>query len=141
MRKKVLRMLSMILCAVYVLSLPVVVKAEEPVYYDTEQGRFVNDLDSYLVQLNSGTIEPFDSKVTNYESDVTPFDLSDPSEKCSNILGHKWGGWGDWSEVSRIHYPKPPCIANMERWRFCTRKNCNAHQIETDAVWVQICNH
>lgn len=110
-------------------------------YYDTEEGRFVNDIDDYLLQLNNGMITPFDSTITNYESNITPLDLSDPSEKCSNIFGHKWGDWGSWEEVSRVHFPKPPCIVNMERWHFCTRTHCSAYQIETDTVWVDVCTH
>lgn len=146
-KKNVIQVFSLILCAVCMLVLPsTVVRAEEPtneesVYYDTEQGRFVQDLDDYLTKLNSGLITPYDSTITNYESDLAPFDISDPSESCSNIFGHKWGDWGNWEEVSRVHFPKPPCAVNMERWRFCTRTHCNAHQIETDIVWVNVCSH
>ena len=125
--------------------MPVVVRAvepnnEEPVYYDTEQGRFVHDIDDYLVQLNNGMITPCDS-ITNYESDITPFDLSEPSQECSNIFGHKWGAWTSWSEVSRVHFPQAPCLVTMERGRFCTRTNCSAYQTETDKVWVEVCPH
>lgn len=146
-RKNVLEMFSLILCMVFFIAMPVSVRAEEEssnqetVYYDTEQGRFVNDIDDYLTQLNNEVITPFDSTITTYESNITPFDLSEPSEKCSNIFGHKWGNWGSWKEVSRIHSPKPPCYATMERWRFCTRTHCSAYQIETDGVWVDVCSH
>lgn len=110
-------------------------------YIMIHQGRFVYDIDNYLEQLNKGMITPFDSTITNFESDIMPFDVSEPSEKCSNIFGHKWGDWTSWSEVSRMHYPKAPCLATMERWHFCTRTNCNAYQIETDQVWVAVCPH
>lgn len=109
-------------------------------YYDTEQGRFVNDIDDYLEQLNNGVISPFDPTITYYENSITPFDISEPSQKCSNIFGHKWDDWGSWSEVSRYHYPKPPCIVVMQRRHYCTRTFCSAYQIETDTVWVA-CTH
>lgn len=145
-KKNMLQVLSLILCMVFVIALPVSAKEnepsdKEPVYYETEEGRYVNDFDEYLAQLNCGEIKPFDSIIINYESNITPFDLSEPSEKCSNIFGHKWDDWGGWEEVSRVHFPKPPCIVNMERWRFCTRTYCSAYQIETDTVWVNICSH
>lgn len=140
-KNNVLQIFSFILCAAFFIALPIAVRAEEPVYYDTEEGRFVNDIDGYLEELNNEEITPFDSTITTYESDITPFDISEPSEKCSNILGHKWGDWGSWKEVSRIHFPKPPCLVKMERWRFCTRTHCSAYQIETDAVWVDVCSH
>lgn len=114
---------------------------EETVYYDTEQGRFVNDIGEYLTQLDNEIITPFDSTISTYESGIIPFDLSEPSENCSNIFGHKWGNWGGWEEVSRVHGSKPPCNVKMERWRFCTRTHCSAYQIETDWVLVDVCSH
>lgn len=133
------------MCRAFCITLPINVRAEEsndkePVYYETEQGRFVNDIDNYLEQLNNGVIAPFDSTITSYESNIALFDISEPSQKCSNIFGHKWGDWGGWEEVSRLHYPSSPCIATIERWRFCTRTHCSAHQIETDVAWVE-CSH
>lgn len=134
------------MCMVFVISLPIMARAEEsgveePVYYDTEQGRVVNDIDEYLTQLNNGTIAPFDSTITNFESNIAPIDVSEPSEKCSNVFGHKWDGWGNWKEVSRVHFPTPPCNVTMQRYRYCTRTHCNAYQIETDSVWISECSH
>ena len=139
-------MLSIILCTVLFAVLPISARAEEEsdneeiVYYDFEQGRFVNDIDDYLVQLNNAMITPFDSAITTYEPNITPFDISEPSEKCSNIFGHKWGDWGTWKEVSRIHTANPHCYATIERVRYCTRTHCSAYQTETDNVWVD-CSH
>ncbi len=145
-KKKMLQIVSLMLCVAFIGIPPALVNAEElaseePVYYDTEQGRFVNDIDVYLKQLNEGMITPFDSTIADYESEATPLDLHDPTDSCSNIFGHKWSEWGNWEEVSIVHFPKPPCAANMERWRYCTRTHCSALQKETDVVWINSCNH
>lgn len=140
-KKNMLQIVSLILCAILIIATPARVKAEElpneeSVYYDTEQGRFVKDIDEYLAQLNAGMITPFDSTISDHESEATPLDLSEPSKKCSNIFGHKWGNWSSWKEISRYYYPSGKCIVTMERWRYCTRTYCGASQTETDYVWL-----
>ena len=143
-RKKMLQIVSLLLCATFITATPVRIKAEElpdkePVYYDTEQGRVVNDIDEYISQLNAGVITPSALTITNHETGATPFDLSEPSKKCSNIFGHKWGKWVGWMEINRIHYPyssSGQCLVIMENIRYCTRTYCGAHQTERDYVWV-----
>lgn len=93
-KEKMLQIVSLMLCAAFIVATPARLKAEELhdeelVYYDTEQGRFVNDIDKYLAQLNDGMITPYDSTITDYDSETTPLDLSEPSEKCSNIFGNR----------------------------------------------------
>lgn len=58
-KKNVFQIVSFILCLAFIVTVPVRVRAEEipdkePVYYDTNQGRFVNNIDEYLAQLNAG---------------------------------------------------------------------------------------
>ena len=60
--KKLLQSVSTLLCAIFIVVSPMEVKAESlteqrPVYYDTEQGRFVNNLEEYMSQLNDGVIQ------------------------------------------------------------------------------------
>lgn len=67
---KMLQIVSLILCVSFIVSLPAEVKAEELtnddlVYYDTEEGRFVNNIDEYLAQLNAAMISPFNSTITS----------------------------------------------------------------------------
>lgn len=144
-KKNMLQIVSLLLCSVFIVATSAKVKAEEfpveePVYFDTEQGRFVNDIDEYLVQLNAGLITSYDSTITDHESEAAPFELSDPSKKCSNIFGHKWGDWTSWDEIDRYHYSTGTCLVKMERWHYCTRTHCGASQTETDYVWVT-CTH
>ena len=111
------------------------------IYEDTDQGRIVYDVDEYLELLNTGEVKPYDAHVIEGEMYGTMSELSEPSESCSNVFGHKWDSWGGWNETSRIHFPQGNhCLAKMERWRFCSRKHCKAYQIESDSVWV-VCNH
>lgn len=89
----------MLLCVVFIVESHIEVIAEEPaeeapVYYDTEQGRVVIDLNEYLLQLNDGMITPYDPTIEEHGCDSSLYILSDPSKKCSNIFGHKWGEWG-----------------------------------------------
>lgn len=140
-----LQIVSLILCVSFIVSLPAEVKAEELtnddlVYYDTEEGRFVNNIDEYLAQLNAAMISPFNSTITNYKSDAVSFAISEPSKKCSNIFGHKWGNWTAWEEINRYHYSTGTCLVLMERWHYCSRTHCGASQKETDAVWIS-CTH
>lgn len=97
-KRKLLRSISMLLCAAFIVASPIGVNAEEltdedPIYYDTEQGRFVNDPDEYLSQLNNGMITPYAPTIEEHESEISLFDsiISDPSKECSNVFGHKWG--------------------------------------------------
>lgn len=54
--------------------------------------RFVNNLDEYMLQLNDGMIAPYAPTVEEYESAISLYGtVSNPSKKCSNIFGHKWG--------------------------------------------------
>lgn len=146
-KKNLLQMFSFMLCIISFIGFPISTKAdekninEEEVYYDTEQARFVYDMDDYLTQLNNGTILPFNPTQKTYESDIALYELHEPSQKCSNIFGHKWDSWGSWKEVSRVHSPQTTCFANIERYRFCTRTHCSAYQIETDIVWLSTCSH
>lgn len=141
-KKNLLQTVLLAICITVISITPVRVRAEElpneeVLYYDTEEGRFVNDIDEYLIQLNAGTITSFDSTITDCnESGVALFSLSEPSKKCSNIFGHKWGNWTPWEEIGRVHFPSGKCIVRMERWHYCTRTHCSASQSETDVVWV-----
>ena len=144
-KKNVLQIVSFLLSLAFIIATPAKVNAEgysneESVYYDTEQGRFVNDIDDYLVQLNAEMITPYNPTITNHRGTIMPFSLSEPSKKCSNIFGHKCGSWTSWDEVDRYHYTTGRCLVKMERWRYCSRTYCGASQTETDYVWVT-CNH
>lgn len=146
-KRKLLRSISMLLCAAFFVVSPIGVKAEEatdkePIYYDTEEGRFVNDLDKYLSQLNQGLITPYAPTLEDHESEISLYDgiISDPSKDCSNIFGHKWGDWGSWEEVSTTHRPSGPCLVLMKRWHFCERTHCGATQNETDTVNTTACH-
>lgn len=61
-KRKLLRNILMLLCVAFVAASSVEMKAEEInneelVFYDTEQGRFINNLDEYLSQLNAGVVD------------------------------------------------------------------------------------
>ena len=134
--------ISSLFCAVFIITSPIAVNAEEltneaSVYYDTEEGRFVNNLDEYLLQLNNGMITPYAPTIEEYGPGISLYGtVSEPSKKCSNIFGHKWGDWGSWQEVNVVHRPNGPCILCMERTRFCERTHCGAKQIESDLLHV-----
>lgn len=93
-KRKLLASISMLLCAAFIVVPPIQVMAEEPtdeepIYYDTEEGRFVNDIDEYLSQLNDGVITPYAPILEDHESEISPYGaVSPPSKDCSNILGH-----------------------------------------------------
>lgn len=113
----------------------------EKVYDDTDQYRYVDDIDEYLAKLNAGLITPVNTTITTYESTVTPLSIiSDPSKNCSNIFGHSWGDWGSWSELKTVHMSGGKDFVEMERWRYCNRTHCGASQKETDGVWIT-CTH
>lgn len=146
-KRKFLRNISMLLCAAFIVASPIGVKAEEltdeePVYYDTEEGRFVNDLDEYLSQLNAGMIAPYASTLEEHESEISLYDgiISDPSKDCSNIFGHKWGDWTSWEEISITHRASGPCVLVIKRWRYCERTHCGASQSETDTMFITSCH-
>lgn len=137
----------MLLCAAFIVASPILGKAEEltdeePIYYDTEQGRFVNDLDEYLLLLNDGMITPYAPTIEEHESEISLYDgmISDPSKSCSNIFGHKWGDWGNWEEYATIHRPSGPCYIMLKRWRYCERTYCGANQTESDGVIITFCH-
>lgn len=143
---KLLRSISMLLCAAFMVVSPIGVKAEEfidkePIYYDTEQGRFVNDLDEYVLQLNNGMITPYAPTIEEHESEISLYGIiSDPSKSCSNVFGHKWGDWTSWEEYSTIHRTSGPCILVMKRWHYCERTYCGASQTETDQMFITSCH-
>lgn len=149
-KKNVLQIISLLLCLAFIIAIPTKVNAEEhsnegSLYYDTEQGRFVNEIDEYLAQLNAEMITPYNSTITNHAaidhgSMIMPLSLSEPSKKCSNISGHKWGSWDCWEEVTRYHFTTGKCMVVMERWHYCSRTHCGASQTERDCVWVN-CTH
>lgn len=137
----------MLLCAVFIVALPIEVKAEEcsgeaSTYYDTEEGRFVNNLDEYLSQLNDGLITPYAPTLEEHESEISLYDgiISEPSKSCSNIFGHKWGDWLSWEEVTTVHNSSGPCFVMLKRWRYCERTYCGASQTETDGVYITSCH-
>lgn len=113
--RKLLYSISSLFCAVFIITSPIAVNAEEltneaSVYYDTEEGRFVNNLDEYLLQLNNGMITPYAPTIEEYGPGISLYGtVSEPSKKCSNIFGHKWGDWGSWQEVNVVHRPNGPC--------------------------------
>ncbi len=146
-KRKLLHSILMLLCVAFIVALPVGVKAkeitdEEPIYYDTEQGRFVNDLDEYLSQLNAGVITPYAPTIEEHEPEITLHDgiISDPSKECSNIFGHKWGDWTNWEEYKTVHRPSGPCALMIKRWRYCERTHCGASQTETDVLHITSCH-
>lgn len=144
---KLLRSISMLLCVAFIVAFSVRVTAEEftdeaPIYYDTEQGRFVNDLEEYLSQLNTGMITPYAPTIVEYGTGGALYYsiISDPSKNCSNIFGHKWGQWGNWEEVGTVHRTSGPCYLMIRRWRYCNRTYCGAKQSETDGVIITFCH-
>lgn len=144
---KLLRNISMLLCAAFIVASPIGVQAEEltdkkPIYYDTEQGRFVNDVDEYMSLLNDGLITPYAPTVEEHESEISLYDgiISDPSKECSSILGHKWSSWTSWEEYTTVHRSSGPCYVMIKRWRFCGRTNCGASQTETDGFYTTSCH-
>ena len=123
-------------------------QAETPLpFCDTKEGRIVEDMDTYLLQLNKGTILPYDPVIIEYnerddDKGQTRGVISEPTHSCSNIFGHKWSDWGAWEEVigARVHFPGAPyCMATIQRWRYCERTHCVALQKEMDYAWVE-CN-
>ena len=144
--RKLLYGISSLFCAAFIIASPIAVNAEEltnesSVYYDTEEGRFVNNLDEYMLQLNNGMITPYAPTIEEYGPGISLYGtVSGPSKKCSNIFGHKWGDWLDWQEVTTIHRPKGPCNLYMERVRFCERTYCGAKQTESDSLFVTNCH-
>ena len=138
--------ISMLLCTVFIVESHIKVNAEElteetQVYYDTEQGRVVIDLNEYLLQLNDGMITPYAPTIEEYDFENSLYTLSEPSKKCSNIFGHKWGEWGHWEEALVIHNrPSGPCLLYMQRKHKCERTFCGATQTETDSVFISTCH-
>lgn len=145
-KRKLLASISMLLCAAFIVVPPIQVMAEEltdeePIYYDTEEGRFVNDIDEYLSQLNDGVITSYAPILEDHESETAPYGaVSPPSKDCSNIFGHSWGDWGSWEEFDTMHRPSGPCILVMKRWRSCGRTYCGANQSETETVFITSCH-
>lgn len=114
------------------------------VYYDTEEGRYIQNLDQYLLMLNSDVIAPYASTIemkTNSSVRDMLFSISEPSKKCSNIFGHKWSSWGNWTVTNVVHVSNRICPVYMERERYCTRTYCGAWQTETDIAFIENCNH
>lgn len=143
--KKLLQSVSTLLCAIFIVVSPMEVKAESlteqrPVYYDTEQGRFVNNLEEYMSQLNDGVITPYAPTLEEYESEISLYNVLEPSKKCSNIFGHKWGDWCNWEQTGTVHRSSGPCILYMYRMRYCQRTFCGASQKETDAIIITFCH-
>ena len=108
------------------------------------QYRYVEDIDEYLTQLNSGIIGPLNTTTTIFES-VKPYEsvnpLGWPWTDCSNVLGHKWGDWSLWIEVGpRSHIPGKRCITYIERARYCERTYCNVQEHQKEALFVD-CLH
>ncbi len=146
-KRKLLHSIATLLCVAFIVTLPIKANAgelstEEPIYYDTEQGRFVNNVDEYLLQLNNGMITPYAPTIEEHESEISLYDgiISDPSKECSNILGHKWGSWTSWEDYQTIHRPSGPCILMIKRWRYCERTYCGANQTETDILHITSCH-
>lgn len=112
-------------------------------YYDTEGERYVYDIDEYLRLLNSGQIEPHNVVIeeTSLGIDLQGI-LSDPSSKCSNIFGHKWGNWSSWEIYKSFHSQNGgPCTKMIRRTHYCERTYCNAYQTETDTILdFECCN-
>ena len=147
--KSLLRFFSLILCFIFVSSVAVSAETAEHIHSEACQYKYVDDIDKYLEQLNAGIITPLNTTITTFNSDnhsieidesympIVPFWLW---TDCSNALGHSWGSWGGWSEVSRAHFSTGTCSVTMDRYRFCSRTNCNSSQRETDSVWVS-CRH
>ena len=147
MKRKLLFSITMLFCVALVSTSLIGVKAEEltdeaPVYYDTEQGRVVNNLDEYMSQLNDGIITPYAPIIEEHGSGISLYDgtISEPSKKCSNIFGHKWGEWDHWEEVGTVHRPSGPCFLTLRRTRYCERTHCGATQTETDGVVITSCH-
>lgn len=146
-KRKFIRNTLTLLCATFFIASPIRVKAEElaneePIYYDTEQGRYVNDLDEYLSQLNDGVITPYAPTIEEHESEISLYDgmISDPSKECSNIFGHKWGDWTNYEEYATTHRPSGPCFVTLKRYRYCQRTFCGASQTETSGAIITSCH-
>lgn len=115
---------------------------DSSVYYDTEDGRYIKDLDQYLFMLNSEMIVPYAPSVEGVSCDHSMnFSISEPTKKCSNIFGHKWSSWGNWTVTKTVHTTNRICVVYMERNRYCTRTYCGAWQKETDVAFIDHCNH
>lgn len=138
--------ISLLLCAAFIVASPIRGNAEEhtdeePIYYDTEYGRFVNNPEEYLSQLNNGMITPYAPTIKELEAEISLYSIvHEPSNKCSNIFGHQWDDWDNWQEGTIIHSTSGPCILGMERFRKCTRTHCGATQRETDSVFLYSCH-
>ena len=151
--KKMLRITSFLLCLIIAFSTTFLTEAKEveigkQIYGKEEQYQYVDDVDEYVRQLNSGLAKPINTTIVTYESTdntpatVMPFGMvGDPSKNCSNIFGHKWTDWSGWYEHSRIHKSEGPCISVIKRERYCTRTHCGAYQQETDTVFINSCTH
>lgn len=141
MKKNILQIL-LILCLVLASSMTVFAEEGEYIYSDTDQIRYVDDINEYLAQLNAGLITPTNTTIATYEGEaiIRPFGIiSDPSKGCSNIFGHSWGNWEIWSEQITKHNGSK-CYMQVQRTRYCSRTYCGAYQTETELVEVA-CRH
>ena len=114
-------------------------KAGRP-FYDTEYGRVVTDLDEYMRLLNSEIVKPYEQNRYLHDSGFMLMGVEEPSKKCSNIFGHKWGPWGSWYESYIAHSSTQYCVLHMYRTRLCTRTHCGAYQDETDVILLTNCS-
>jgi len=115
---------------------------ENDIFYDTEAGRYIKDIDQYLLLLNSDDIIPYSPNIEEvYRGFNMTFSISEPTKKCSNIFGHKWSSWGNWTVTKTVHTTNRICAVYMQRERYCTRTFCGAWQTETDVAFIENCNH
>lgn len=116
--------------------------SDNSIYYDAEDGRHIRNLEQYLFMLNTGKVDPFTHNIEEFSnSQSMTLAVSDPSKKCSNIFGHKWSSWGNWSVKNIVHNSTRICVVYLERERYCTRKLCGAWQTETEVAFIENCNH
>lgn len=144
MKKRSMRLILTVMCLVLLCSITAFACEDEHESSAMNQYRYVDDIDEYLAQLNSGHIEPHNITKTTFDAinphtSVNP--LAWPWTDCSNILGHKWGGWTTWAEIGpRVHYPSADyCIAFVERWHYCERTYCNAKENERETIKIRCC--
>ncbi|MCL2719627.1 MAG: hypothetical protein FWE14_12710 [Lachnospiraceae bacterium] len=143
-KKKLLQIVSLVLSLVLINSMTVFAEKEVHLHNDSFQN--VYDVDELLTLLNAGIIQPNNttrtisssfSEVNELYTIISPSNW--PWTDCSNVLGHSWGEWGGWREITerRMHRKSDThCLAILQRSRSCTRTHCSKHESEQMSAYV-----
>ncbi|MCL2718912.1 MAG: hypothetical protein FWE14_09070 [Lachnospiraceae bacterium] len=145
MNKKLLQIISLIICLVLIQPITIFAESKEHLHNDSccQNGY---DIDELLTLMNAGIIKP--NKTITVTSAVIPSSIIETDEvyipiSPSNLLcviAHSWGSWNAWKEYKRTHRPNDQhCIVDLYRTRTCTRNNCGISQIEYTWALIICC--